>query len=173
MASTDTHTNTNNLALAASRLAGGRGSGSGGTGDGGDASGGGPSSRGCHYQLHESTRQHDVDFTEEKVGLATRPLEARDCYATCERGPEPYSTVKAQNQQAGVECDMCRCAPCQLTALEQKRSGKPSLHTPHKAVTGTNAHPAHDYKNVGGHEIDPALLCDRSATAKTGTHFLG
>ncbi|GIL79473.1 hypothetical protein Vretimale_18357 [Volvox reticuliferus] len=100
-----------------------------------------------------------VDYTEEKVGMATRPLEARDFYATCESATEPFSSVKVQATQGdpSLACDMCRCAPCQcdkvdkgfpyeLTPPEQRRSGKPSVRNYRKAVTGQNAHAAHDYK---------------------------
>ncbi|KAG2452372.1 hypothetical protein HYH02_002618 [Chlamydomonas schloesseri] len=121
--------------------------------------GGGGSDAGGGGGTDQYTRK-TVDITEEKVGMATRPLEARDFYATSERGgggTEPYSSVKAQNEVEGVACDLCQCAPCQcdkmtkgyayeLTPAEQKRHGKPSMHTTHKAVTGTNAHAAHDYK---------------------------
>ncbi|GLC39086.1 hypothetical protein PLESTB_000008900 [Pleodorina starrii] len=117
-------------------------------------------SRGGDREPHtDQYTRKKVDYTEEKVGLATRPLEARDFYATCETTNEPYSSVKAQAQGAdpGVACDMCRCAPCQcdkvakgfpyeLTPAEQKRSGKPSLHNTRKPVTGQNTHAAHDYR---------------------------
>ncbi|EFJ45942.1 hypothetical protein VOLCADRAFT_118206, partial [Volvox carteri f. nagariensis] len=182
-----------------------------------------------------------VDYTEEKVGLATRPLEARDFYSTCESTVEPYSTVKAQAVKGdpSMACDMCRCAPCQcdkmaknfpyeLTPQEQKRYGKASVHDARKPVTGKNTHPAHDYKVkmmvmvvvlhskirseehaqvafrtrefegnvkmqgvgsledlpakereeatsriVGGREIDPELIRDRTRTAEAARHFLG
>ncbi|PNH03516.1 hypothetical protein TSOC_010420 [Tetrabaena socialis] len=99
-----------------------------------------------------------VDYEEEKVGMLTRPLEARDFYATCDSANEPYSSVKAQNERGDVTpCDVCECAPCQcdkvardfpfeMTPQEQKRSGRPHLHNARKPVTGVKSHPAHDFK---------------------------
>ncbi len=41
--------------------------------------------------------RRSIDFTEEKVGMASRPLEPRDFYATSESTHEPISDLKAQN----------------------------------------------------------------------------
>ncbi|GFR51663.1 hypothetical protein Agub_g14076, partial [Astrephomene gubernaculifera] len=119
--------------------------------------GGGGGARGDAEPAADQYTRKTVDYVEEKVGMATRPLEARDFYATCETPSEPFSTLKQQNNTDGTACDMCQCAPCQcdkmakgfpyeLTPQEQKRSGRPSVHNARKAVTGSNAHAAHDYK---------------------------
>ncbi|KAG2482662.1 hypothetical protein HYH03_018434 [Edaphochlamys debaryana] len=141
-----------------------------------------------------------VDYTEEKVGMATRPLVAADFYATSESANEPLSSMKAQNQ---------------LTPQEQKRSGRPATHNTAKPVTGKNHHAAHDYtmhakprseqhaqvelrtreyqgnvnqegigsfedvpeaaqnKVIRGREINPELVADRTKTAQLAMHFLG
>jgi hypothetical protein len=44
-------------------------------------------------------------------------------------------------------CSDAHCRhPPQLTAPEQKRGGKPAIHSKHREVTGKNAHAARDYR---------------------------
>lgn len=100
-----------------------------------------------------------ADFTQNKVGMAYEELTAADRYVTAEsRDNEPISSMK----QPGEKCDLCECNPCQcgkmkhsggggnnpyeLTYPEQKRGGKPAIHTKHREITGQNAHEARDYR---------------------------
>lgn len=103
-----------------------------------------------------------VDFAEEKVAMETRPLEARDFYASStNRAVEPFSSMKQQNVDATTEvCPLCECLPCQcdkmkktfayeLTEQQQKRSGRASLHSLARPTGGEdrpNTREQHDYR---------------------------
>eukprot|EP00879_Flechtneria_rotunda_P005736 GHRR01006037.1.p1 GENE.GHRR01006037.1~~GHRR01006037.1.p1 ORF type:complete len:369 (+),score=107.62 GHRR01006037.1:2510-3616(+) len=101
-----------------------------------------------------------ADFVMHKVGMVNEELTAADMYPRADDSKvEPISSVK----QPGVpKCEMCACAPCQcgqmrktggtsndpfeLTYPEQKRGGRPHIHSHHREVTGKNAHEARDYR---------------------------
>lgn len=108
-------------------------------------------------QDEEQEVEHvSIDFTKEKVGLATRPLDARDAYVTSESRDqgEPISSLYSGDER----CELCECNPCQcdkvdasrvpyeVTKQEQKRMGKPHMKHTAKPVTGKNAHDARDYR---------------------------
>ncbi len=60
-----------------------------------------------------------VDFAKEKLGLATRPLDARDAYVTSESRDqgEPISSLYGGDER----CELCECNPCQCDKVDASR----------------------------------------------------
>lgn len=130
----------------------------------------------------EAVDQVPVDFTEEKVGPATRLLTAADFYPAGDKHVEPYSSVKQQNERPGAgACELCECNPCQcdklpktypyeLSESETKRAGRPQLHHHTKKPVGGENRPGSSGSRDFRLHAKPRSEAHASMASKLGVH---